>query len=39
MLQNARVAAYILSELLRGNEEGGKITPKIRVKYFDFSKY
>ena len=27
MLQNARVAAFIVSELLRENQQGGKITP------------
>ena len=33
MLHNARVAAFTVSELLRENTQGGKITPtQIRVK-------
>ena len=35
MLQNARVAAFAISELFRENQQGGKITPslpQIRVK-------
>ena len=33
MLQNARVTAFIVAELLRENQQGGKITPsQIRVK-------
>ena len=35
MLQNARVTAFTVSELLRENQQEGKITPhptKIRVK-------
>ena len=39
MLQNARVTAFTLRELLRENQEGGKITPpspscytQIRIK-------
>ena len=44
MLQNARVTAFTVSELLRENQLGGKVTPppltptRIRVKlsYFFF---
>ena len=42
MLQNARVAAFIVSELLREREQGGvgKITPtQIRVKTQENSWY
>ena len=37
MLQNARVTAFTISELLRENQQGGKITPRttqIRVKKY-----
>ena len=33
MLQNARITAFTVSELLRENQQGGKITPaQVRVK-------
>ena len=31
MLQNARVTAVTVSELLRENQQGGKITPQITL--------
>ena len=31
MLQNARVTAFTVSELLRENQHGGKITPPPRL--------
>ena len=32
MLQNARVTAFNFSELLRENQQGGKITPHNQIR-------
>ena len=43
MLQNARITAIIISELLRENQQGDKITPPTQItklgQLIDISKY